>query len=157
LTAVLIAVGVFIVVFAAVVTASYILFRWLLPKQEERPNNLLSILPIFALQLPIENAVTWIWIWLAAVFGLGLLWSLWAYLKKCSHTDASGRSVMYRERRQLGDVQDVMHLCCPHCGAAEPVIERTDEEHRLAHVAGAVRTSYAQPKAPLRMVNGGKR
>jgi hypothetical protein len=80
LTAVLIAVGVFIVVFAAVVTASYILFRWLLPKQEGRPNNLLSILPIFALQLPIENAVTWIWIWLAAVFGLGALWAIWSYV-----------------------------------------------------------------------------
>lgn len=79
MTAALIAVGVFIVVFAAVVTASYILFRWLLPKQEERPNNLLGIAPIFALQWP-TDAMGWFWIWLAVAFCLGLLWAAWIYV-----------------------------------------------------------------------------
>lgn len=122
-----------------------------------------------------SSAVSLFWIWLAAAFGFGLLWVLWIYVGPrvlrrasrllnrihCSHADEFGESFMYRERRQLGDVQDVMHWVCAFCGKAEPVIERTDAEHRLAQVYGAVRTPHAQPKveasARLRTVSGGKR
>jgi hypothetical protein len=72
--------AVFLGVFVSAYVAGYALLRWFQPPDDGGTRKTLSILPIFALQLPIENAVTWIWIWLAAVFGLGLLWTLWSYV-----------------------------------------------------------------------------
>lgn len=72
--------AVFVGVFVSAYLTGYALLRWFQPPDDGGTRKTLSILPIFALQLPIDNAVTWIWIWLAAVFGIGLLWAVWSYV-----------------------------------------------------------------------------
>ena len=51
---------------------------------------------------------------------------------------------VYRERRN-----GVNHYVCEHCGAATPVVARTQDEHERVLARGAV----AQPKAIVRQVS----
>ena len=169
------------VVFCAVFGAAfYLLWKMLAPKAPKQTNaEADDAWPLLSLALPFSageafDALGIVWMF---VIGLLAVWALWSFIGPsvlrrlprladllplpCQHRDRDGRSVMYRERRDVGDVRDVMHWVCPECGFATVVVERTDAEHRLVQVAGAVRTPHAQPNsspAPrLRTVNGGKR
>ncbi len=129
MTPLLIAAGVFVLVFAAVIAASYLLFRWLLPKDDGRPRNLLGVAPIFALKLPIESAVVWLWIWLAVAFGIGLLWAIWSYVGPWMLRKQTGR-----ERHRWSD--------------GSPRTRVTDGQNRLELIKGL---------KPGQQPDGGKR
>lgn len=158
------------VTFLAVFVAGWLVLEWLIPPPPTTHRSKDSgdddqpwaagLVPAFSVITPGE-AFEWLGlIWLFVIVLL-IVWAFWSYfghrvLRKCDHEDAHGRSLMYRERRQVGSVEDVMNWVCPRCGAAVPVIDRSQDDHRLAITSGAVRTAHAQPKASVkRVVNGG--
>lgn len=57
---------------------------------------------------------------------------LWRWLR-CSHPS------IYRERRDAGKAKAVMHLVCPDCGYAAPLITRSTVEHLKAVRDGRVK------------------
>jgi hypothetical protein len=77
----------------------------------------------------------------------------WLYrLLRCQHEHA------YRERRPVGRVAGVMHLCCPDCGHVAPVLERSTREHLKAIRDGRVKQlRVMRQPAKVEHIRGGGR
>lgn len=74
----------------------------------------------------------------------------WAFPLPCTHSDMSGVSVTYRERR-LYQGQAVIHTVCPRCGTARPLVHRTADGNARAVVTGrpAHERMRATPTPPV--------
>lgn len=68
---------------------------------------------------------------------------LWNLIIGCGHPRT------FRERRDIGDVRQVMCFVCESCGHAWPVVSRSDREHREAKAAGTPLVPKAKRQATL--------
>lgn len=77
--------------------------------------------------------------WHLGLAGAALvLGALTVWLARCRHADR------ILERRHTKSVKGVMHTVCLRCGKAEPLIDRTSKEHRIAIKVGAIRKAKAR-------------
>lgn len=67
-------------------------------------------------------------------------------LLRCQHEHT------YRERRDVGNVKGVMHLVCERCGHAQPVVNRTNREHKhVVKSTAAITKRQARREKPAKV------
>lgn len=79
----------------------------------------------------------------------------WAWLRRlaarvlpCRHTDRTGASRMYRERRRLpGTKLEVLHLVCDRCGHAQPMVDRAVKDQKRVTSIGTAASRMRGRKA----------